>query len=355
MPWNKEGGDGNKGGPWGQGPWGNGPKRPQGGGRGPNQTPDLDEMLRRAQDKFRDVMPQGGKGAWVLPLVLLLCVVAYNSVYKVQTDERGVVLTLGKYTRTVGDGLRFAFWPIETLEKTKFGAVNQINFGGTDDGLMLAGDQNIVDIQFTVQWQIVNPEQYLFTAQAPDDLVRAVSESAMREVVGRTNAELIRTTGRQAVQDEVRDIIKTTLDSYQIGVQVNAVNLEKADPPKQVIAAFEEVQRAEQNQAQLINQADLYRNQRLRSAEGESAKLLEDAKAYKFQTVADAQGEAQRFLSIYNQYKDAKDVTRERMFLETMQQVLSQSNKVILGTSKDSVVPYLPLPAIQPKPAGGTQ
>lgn len=349
MPWNSEGGGGNQG-PWGQGPWGQGPKRPNGGGRGPT-PPDLDELLRKGQDKLKQVLPTGGgRFSWLIPVGLLVAFVAYNSIYQVQTDERGVVLTLGKHTRTVMPGLQFALWPIERMERPKVRAENQINFGANEsEALMLAGDQNIVEIQFTVLWQIANPENYLFNVAAQEDMVKAVAESAMREVVGRTTAEEIRTTGRQSAQDQVRQITQATLDSYDAGIQINSVNLEKADPPRQVIAAFEEVQRAEQNQAQLINEADQYRNQRVRLAEGEAAKLVEDAKAYKFRVVADAQGEAARFVSIFNEYKNAKDVTRERLFLETMEDVLSQSNKVIIegGQGGQGVVPYLPLPEIQ--------
>ncbi len=362
MPWNKEGGGGNQG-PWGQGPWGQGPKKPNGGGpRGPGQPPDLDEILRRGQDKLKDLLPQGGKATWLLPLALVAGFVVYNSVYQVQTDERGVVLTLGKHTRTAVPGLHFALWPIETMEKPKVEAESQINIGATDsEALMLAGDQNIVEIQFTALWRIANPEQYLFNIELQESMVRAVAESAMREVVGRTTAEEIRTTVRLSAQDQVRQITQATLDSYDAGITITAVNLEKADPPKQVISAFEEVQRAEQNQAQLINEADQYRNQRVRLAEGEAAKLVEDAKAYKFRVVADAQGEAARFVSIYNEYKVAKDVTRERIFLETMEQILAQSNKVIIegGQNGSGVVPYLPLPEIQKRAdqpvTGGTQ
>jgi membrane protease subunit HflK len=347
MPWNKEGG-GNQG-PWGQGPWGQGPRRPQGGNRGPT-PPDLDELLRRSQDRLKNIIPTGGRSTWLIPVLLLLAFWLFNSVYQVQADERGVVLRFGAYTRTVDPGLHFAFWPFETMETPKVEAENQIDFGSAEnEGLMLAGDQNIVDIQFTVLWRIADPEDYLFDVQSQEAVVKAIAESAMREVVGRTAAEEVRTTGRQKAQEEVRQISQATLDSYASGIVITAVNLEKADPPKQVIAAFEEVQRAEQNQAQLINEADQYRNQRLRLAEGEAAKLVEDAKAYKFRVVADAQGEAARFLSIYNEYKNAKDVTRARLFLETMEQVLGQSSKVIIeeGQGGQGVVPYLPLPEIQ--------
>ena len=359
MPWNKDGGGGGQG-PWGQGPWGSGPKRPQGGGpRGPGEPPSLDELLRRGQERLRGLIPQGGKSSWILPVLLFLAFALYNSVYQVQADERGVVLRLGKYVRTSEPGLHFALWPVERMEKPKVEAENQINFGTNDnEALMLAGDQNIIDIQFTVLWRISDPEEFLFNIEAQEQMVRAVAESAMREVVGRTSAEEIRTVGRQSAQDQVREITQKTLDSYDAGIIITAVNLEKADPPKQVIAAFEEVQRAEQNQAQAINEADQYRNQRVRLADGEAAKLIEDAKAYKFRVVADAQGEAARFLSIYNEYKNAKDVTRQRLFIETLEMVLSQSDKIILegGPGGTGVVPYLPLPEIQKrtqKPATG--
>jgi len=356
MPWNSEGGGGggNQGGPWGQGPWGSGPRRPnnQGGnGRGP-QPPDLDDLIRKGQDKLKQVLPQGGGGrfSWLLPVVLIGAFVIYNSIYQVQADERGVVLRFGEYERTAAPGLHFALWPFETMERPRVEAENQIDFGSSDnDGLMLAGDQNIVDIQFSVLWRISDPEDFLFEVQQPQEaIVRAVAESAMREVVGRTAAEEIRTTGRQKAQEEVREITQATLDSYRAGIIITSVNLEKADPPRQVLSAFEEVQRAEQNQAQSINEADQYRNRELQQAVGAAAKLVEDAKAYKARIVAEAKGEAARFISVYEEYKQAKDVTRQRMFLETMEQILAQANKVIIEENGgQGVVPYLPLPEIQ--------
>ncbi|HRX37240.1 MAG TPA: FtsH protease activity modulator HflK [Aestuariivirga sp.] len=358
MPWNSDGGGGNQGGPWGQGPWGQGPRRPnQGGGRGPT-PPDLDDLIRKGQDKLKQVLPSGGgRFGWIVPVILVVAFVVYNSIYQVQPDERGVVLRFGAYDRTVAPGLHFALWPVETMETPRVEAENQINFGGNDDeGLMLAGDQNIVDIEFTALWRISDPKNYLFEIQTPQEaIVRDVAESAMREIVGRTAAEIIRTTGRQKAQDEVRDIIQRTLDSYNAGIAITSVNLQKADPPKPVLAAFEEVQRAEQNQAQSVNEADQYRNRQLRQVEGETAKLIQDAEGYKARVVADAKGESARFLSIYNQYKNAKGVTRERIFLETMEQIMSDSNKVIIEQDGgQGVVPYLPLPAIQNQAGNGT-
>lgn len=365
MPWSSN--DGGGGGPWGQGGGQGSGQGGQGGGGNRNQNnwggnrggggpgglpPDLDDLIRRGKDSLKGTLPSGGRGTWLIPLALILAFVAYKSVYQVQADERGVVLRLGEYARTATPGLHFAIWPIETMEKPKVEAENQINFGDNQtEGLMLAGDQNIVDITFKVLWRISSPEDYLFNVEDQEGMVRAVAESAMREVVGRTPAEEIRTTGRQKAADEVRQITQATLDSYKAGIIITAVTLEKADPPQQVIAAFEEVQRAEQNQAQSINEADQYRNKELRQAEGAAAKILEDAKAYKARVVAEAQGEAQRFSSVYNEYKNAKGVTRERMFLETMEQVLGRANKVVIDSGKGGpgVVPYLPLPQIQQK------
>jgi modulator of FtsH protease HflK len=344
MPWSKDGGGGNQGGPWGQGPRG-----PQGGGRGPT-PPDLDDLIRKGQDSLKQILPLGGgRGTWAIPLLLIAAFWLYNSIYQVQADERGVVLRFGAYSRTVPPGLHFAAWPLETLETPKVSAEQIIDFGNNEsESLMLTGDQNIVDMQFTVLWRIDNPENFLFNIQTPQEaIVKAVAESAMREIVGRTSAQEIRTTGKLAIQDQVKDIVQNTLNSYNSGILITAVKLQKVDPPSQVIQAFEEVQRAEQNQAQRFNEANLYTNQQTRKAEGEVGKLMEDAKAYKARVVAEAQGESQRFLSVYEQYKNAKDVTRQRMFLETMEDVLSKANKVIVeGGSGQGVMPYLQLPQI---------
>lgn len=351
MPWNKDGGGGGNKGPWGQGPWGQGPGGPPGGGnRGPT-PPDLDELIRKGQDSLKNILPggAGGRSTWVIFVLAILALIAFNSVYQVQADERGVVLRLGSYARTVSPGLHFAIWPVETLETVQVESERQTSIGASaNEGLMLAGDQNLVDIRFTVLWKIKNPEEYLFQVSEQEKLVKVVAESAMREIVGRTPAEEVRTTGRLAAQDQVMAIAQTTLDSYQAGILITGLKLEKADPPAEVLDAFEEVQRAEQDQARSINEADQYANQRRRLVEGEAAKVVEDAKGYKARVVLEAQGEAQRFLSVYEQYKNAKDVTRQRIFLETLEDILEKSNKVIIeGGQGQGVVPYLPLPEIQ--------
>ncbi|HUR43356.1 MAG TPA: FtsH protease activity modulator HflK [Aestuariivirga sp.] len=359
MPWNKEGGGGNQG-PWGQGPWGPGPRKPQGGGpRGPNLPPDLDELLRRGQDRFRNIWPAGGRATWLLPLVLLLLFVLFNSIYQVQPDERGMVLRLGAYTRTAMPGLHFALWPIEKMELLPVAAEKQTSIGDTgDEGLMLTGDENMVDIKFKVLWKISDPQLYLFNISDQERLVRAVAESAMREIVGRTPADEALTTGRLAIQDQVTEIVQRTLDTYKAGIKITGLALENVDPPSQVLDAFEEVQRAKQNQVNLINEAEQYSNQTLRRVEGQAAKIIEDSKGYKARVIAESQGEAQRFNKVYAEYSKAKEVTRERLFLETMEQVISNSNRVLIdpGKTGQGVIPYLPLPAIEnPKPTGDSQ
>jgi membrane protease subunit HflK len=296
--------------------------------------------------------------SWLLPVLLIAAIWLYNSIYVVRPEQQGVVLNLGKYSRSTGPGLHFILWPVETVETVAVETENLLQFGDTaQESLMLSGDQNIVDIKFTVLWKVRDPEDYLFNISSPEQLVRVVAESALREVAGRTTAEEIRTRGRQAAQQQVQTLIQNTLDSYSSGISITGVQLERADPPPQVVDAFEEVQRAEQNQNRLIREAEQYRNQRLGAARGEASKIVEDAKGYKARVVAEAQGESQRFLSVYQEYSRAKEVTRERMMLETVEDVLSQSNKVVIDNKNaNGVVPYLPLPEVQQRrsqpPAG---
>lgn len=355
MPWNSEGGGGNQG-PWGQGPWGQGggPRRPnQGGGRGPT-PPDLDDLIRKGQDRLKQVFPRGsGYFGWIIPAALVALVVAFNSVYQVQADERGVVLRFGSYNRTADPGLHFALWPIETMEKPKYGSVRQFNIGSEgSEGQMLTADKNIIGVPFSVFWSVTEPKDFLFNVADPERTIRSAAQSAMREVVSQTKAQAILTTGKSAVEVQVLDITQKLLTEYGAGVKITSINLGDVQPPPQVRDAFAEVVRAGQDQQRLRNEADKYRNQEMRRAEGQALKLIEDANAYRSQVIADAQGAAARFLSIYEQYKSAKDVTRERIFLETMEQIFGATNKVVIETGANSqgVLPYLPLPEIQ-KPA----
>jgi modulator of FtsH protease HflK len=358
MPWNKD----DEGG--GQGPWGQGPKKPGnqnnwgGGNRGPgsNLPPDLDELLRRGKDSLKNAIPGGGgRSTWLVPVVLALAVVGFNSIHQVQPDERGVVLRLGAYNRTLDPGLQFALWPIEKVEKPKVESVNQIAIGNEDnDRTMLTSDKNIINVPFTVQWRISDPEDYLFNLAYQERTVRVLSQSAMREVVAQNSAQSILSTGKVAIALKVMEITQGLLDEYKSGIILTAVNLGDVQPPTEVADAFADVVRAEQNKKQLENEALKYRNRLVQQAEGESARLIQEAEGYKASVVADSQGEASRFLAVYEEYRNAKDVTRQRMFLETMEKIFSTTNKVIMegGQNGSGILPYLPLPQVQTKPIG---
>lgn len=362
MPWNKDEGGGDGQGPWGEGPWGKGPRNPRnqnnwgsGGGRGPgNLPPDLEDIIQRSKDNLKNMLPGGGRFSWLIPLALLVAFVGYNSIYQIQPDERGIVLRLGEYARTVDPGLHFAIWPIEHIEKPKVGSVRQISIGTEEnEGQMLTSDKNIISVPFTLQWRISDPKAFLFNVADQERTIRALAQSAMREVAAQNRAQVILTTGKDAVAAQVLQITQGLLDSYSAGVAITAVNLGDVQPPTEVADAFADVVRAGQNKIQLENEAQKYRNQRVQQAEGEAARLVQEATGYKTQVVAEAQGEAARFVSVYEQYKDAKDVTRRRLFIETMENVLSQSNKIVIegGQNGSGVVPYLPLSQIQ-RPIG---
>ncbi|MCT8992036.1 FtsH protease activity modulator HflK [Chelativorans sp. SCAU2101] len=363
MPWNNQSG----GGPWGGGgsggPWDQGPRGPS----GPQGTPpDLEEIIRRGQDRLRRVLP-GGAGPSPAMIGLILLVLAglwlFKAIYIVQPDELAVELRLGKPKTELSEpGLHFHWWPVETVETVSV-AERLIDIGetrgNTSSGLMLSGDQNIVDVRFTVAYQVAEPVEYLFNVDDPDGMVRQVAESAMREVVGRRPAQDIFRDDRQGIAEEVRSIIQSTLDEYGAGLTVNALSIEDAAPPREVADAFDEVQRAEQDEDRFVEEANQYANQKLGQARGEAAQIREAAAAYKSRVVLEAQGEAQRFVSVYEEYAKAPDVTRQRLFLETMEEVLRGANKVIVGQDAgQGVVPYLPLTELrrsQPARGGNAQ
>lgn len=370
MPWNKddEGGNGGGQGPWGQGPWGNrndngNPRNRNnwGGNRGPgsggpgNLPPELDELIKRGKDQFKNAIPGGGgRFSWLIPVALFGAFVVYNSIYQVQPDERGVVLRLGEYARTVDPGLQFALWPVERIEKPRVGTVRQISIGAEEnESQMLTSDKNIISVPFTLQWQISDAKDFLFNIADQERTIKALAQSAMREVVAQNNAQAVLTTGKDAIAVKVSEITQGLLNDYAAGVRITAVNLGNVQPPAEVADAFADVVRAGQNKIQMENEATQYRNQKTQQAEGEVARLTEEAEAYKAAAIAQATGEAARFSSIYEEYKNSKDVTRQRLFLEMMEQVLSNTNKVVIegGQNGSGVVPYLPLPAVQ-KPQG---
>ena len=374
MPWSNQGG-----GPWGsgKGPWGSGPQS-----SGPN-PPDLEELLRRSQDKLRTVLPGGSFGGRGLALIVLavLALWGFSGFFRVEPDELGVVLRFGKYVRDVQPGLNYHLpYPVESALTPKALRVNKIDVGmrlvedirrGTtsreapEESLMLTGDENIVDVDFSVFW-LVKPggvSDYLFNIQNPEGTVKAVAESAMREVIGRSQIQPILTGARQTIEGGVQDLMQRTLDHYGAGVQITQVQLQKVDPPAQVIDAFRDVQAARIDAERAQNEAQTYANRVVPEARGRVAQITQAAEAYREQTVAEATGQAARFLKIYEQYKNAPEVTRQRMYLETMERLFGGTDKIIVDTSKNAggtgVVPYLPLnelrPQVQTPQTGGSK
>ncbi|MGE0253180.1 MAG: FtsH protease activity modulator HflK [Alphaproteobacteria bacterium] len=390
MPWNTQGGGG--GGPWGGGggPWGN---RPTGGGG--SQPPNLEDVIRRSQDRMRRLLPGGlgaGKGIAVAAVVLLVIWLA-SGLYRVLPDEQGVELIFGAWNgETTGPGLHWippapigeAITPtVERVRRTDIGSRSAADIAARAgqprrtvprESLVLTGDQNIADIDYAILWRIKNAGEFLFNLQDPEGTVRVAAESAMREVVGQTPLETVITGGRTQVQQRTLDLLQRILDSYGAGIAVISVQIQQADPPQQVIDAFNEVQRARQDKERLQNEAQAYENRIVPTARGEAQSVLQQAEAYRERLTKEAEGEASRFTQVYDAYRLAPDVTRRRMYLEAMRDVLSGTNKIIIDSSTggQGVVPYLPLnelrrtapPATQPTrpqqqapaaPTGGTR
>jgi len=364
MPWSNQ-----SGGPWSsgpRGPWGSGPQS-----QGP-RSPDLEEFLRRSQDRLRHVLPGnfGGRGV-ALVVLAAIALWGFSGFFRVEPDELGVVLRFGKFVREVQPGLNYHLpYPIETaltppalrVNKTDVGMriAEDSRRGSTvrdvpEESLMLTGDENIVDVDFSVLWK-VKPSgvgDFLFNISNPEGTVKAVAESAMREVIGRSNIQPVLTGARQTIETAVQELMQRTLDSYGAGILVQQVQLQKVDPPDQVIDAFRDVQAARSDLERAQNEAQTYANRVVPEARGRAAKILQDADAYKSQTVADANGQTSRFLQVYDQYKKAPDVTRQRMYLETMERILSGTDKTIIDTGGQGpgVVPYLPLTEVGRPPA----
>ncbi|MBD9448830.1 MULTISPECIES: FtsH protease activity modulator HflK [unclassified Rhizobium] len=363
MPWSNQNGGG---GPWGggggnnQGPWGQGPNRPRGGGGGKGGPPDLEDIIRRGQDQLRNIVPGGlNGGVLVIAAAILVVFWLFQCIYIVQPDERGVELRFGRPKEEISTpGLHFHLWPMETVEIVKV-TMQQQNIGAastsasSSSGLMLSGDQNILNVQFSVFFTVSDPKAYLFNVENPAETLQQVAESAMREVVGRRPAQDAFRDNRQPIETEVANIVQGTMDRYRAGISIGAVTIQDVAPPREVADAFEEVQRADQDKQRLVEEANQYANQKLGQARGDAAQIREAAAAYKDRVVKEAEGEAQRFSFINEQYAKAPDVTRTRLFLETMEQVLKNSKKVVID-EKQGVVPYLPLNEIgKPAQQGG--
>jgi membrane protease subunit HflK len=367
MPWSNQGG-----GPWGsgggKGPWGSGPQTPG------STPPDLEELLRRSQDKLRSVLPGGNLSSRGFALIALIVVAlwGFSGFFRVEPDELGVVLRFGKYVRDVQPGLNYHLpYPVESVLTPKALRVNQIDIGMRidesrgvrtardvpEESLMLTGDENIVDVDFTVLWRIkpAGVSDYLFNIQNPAGTVKAVAESAMREVVGRSDYSNITTVARQKIAQAVQELMQKVLDQYGAGVLVTEVLLQKVDPPAQVIDSLRDVQAARIDQERAQNEGQTYANRVVPEARGRAAQILQNAEAYREQTVAEAVGQTSRFLKIYDEYKKAPLVTRQRMYLETMERLFGGTDKIILdsGPQGSGVVPFLPLNELTRRPQGG--
>jgi len=364
MPWKNQGG----------GPWGSGPKGPWGSGPqsvGP-RPPDLEDLLRRGQDRLQQLLPGGYFSGIGIALILIGALVIWglSGFFRVQSEELGVVLRFGKHVRTVQPGLNYHLpYPIETVLLPKALRVSTLSIGLTliddparrgrtkreipEESLMLTGDENIVDVEFTVLWRIKpnGAADYLFNIQNPEGTVKAVAESAMREVVGHTNIQPILTGARDATQQAVQELMQKTLDYYGSGIQVQQVQMQSVNPPAQVIEAFNDVQNAKIDLERLQNEAQTYANRVVPDARGRAAQIIQVAEGYKQQAIAEAKGQSARFLKVYDEYKKAPDVTRQRIYLETIERILGSSEKLIYdgGGSGQSIVPYLPLSELTPR------
>lgn len=370
------------GGPWGSGGGQNGGndndrdpnRRPRRPGEG-SPIPEIEDIMKKGSEQLRVLMggrgtggrgPSGGgsqgpgfsKGTLGLAVLAAVAAWAWASFYTVQQNERSIELMFGKYHKTGNPGLNFAPWPIVTAEvipvtderTTELGTGRG---GDLDSGLMLTRDQNIVDIEYQVVWNISDPAKYLFNLADPEDTIRAVSESGMRDIIARSELSPILNRDRGAIASDLRQAVQATLDSYGVGINVVRVNFNRADPPKEVIDSFRDVQAAQQERDRLEKEADAYANQVTAGARGQAAQLQEQAEAYRAQVVNDAQGEAARFTSVYEEYIKAPDVTKRRMFFETMGQTLGGIGKTMVD-SDTGTVPYLPLDQLRKTPTGGT-
>jgi len=377
MPWNSQGGGGpwgsGGGGPWGAGgggggrgggPWGRG-----GGGGGPSgpQGPDFEELLRRGQDRIKRLFPGGGGSRGLLVIVAVAIAIWFaTGFYTVEPEEQGVVLRFGEFSETTNPGLNYHLpFPIERVIKVPVATVRRVEIGYRsagdggravgaraveDESLMLTGDENIIDVNFIVQWQVGNAADFAFNIRNPDSTVKNAAESAMREVIGQTRIAYALAEGRDQVALGAQEVLQGMLDDYGSGIVVTDLLMQRADPPQAVIDDYRDVQRARADQERLEHEARAYANRIVPEARGQAEQLVQNARAYREQVVARAEGAAQRFISVYKEYEVAKDVTRERMYLETMERIFQNMDKIIVDSAQEGgngVVPYLPLTEIQ--------
>jgi modulator of FtsH protease HflK len=374
MPWNNQGGGGWQG---GQGPWGNRSGGGNGsGGGGGSQPPDLEELLRRSQERVRKLFPGGGKGGGVQSKrgILIVALVGaliwgLSGIYRVLPEEQGVQLLFGRLYSSTEPGLHWWYpAPIGEVLTPQVTRVSRIEVGFrsgvpatgrntnnreiADEALMLTGDENIVDINFVVLWRISDAAAYLFNIRDPESTVKSSAESVMREIIGQTPIVQATTEGRRAIEQRAREQLQGLMNEYGSGIAVDEVQLLKADPPAEVIDAFRDVQRAQADRERLQNEAEAYANDVIPRARGDAERILQEAEGYRQEVTALAAGEASRFNSVLEQYAKSRDITVQRIYLETMEEVLKGVDKVIIDSENASgVVPYLPLPDLERRAA----
>ncbi|MBF0625505.1 MAG: FtsH protease activity modulator HflK [Magnetococcales bacterium] len=357
MSWNGNGG----GGP--QGPWGQGPRPPN--------PPDFDKVIRMARERFAGKTPPGSQR--VIGLIVLAILVSIwglgTGIYIVAPGEQGVVVRFGRYVDTYGPGPHIKLpWPIDVVYTPDVESIQRIEVGYrtrlgrsvdvSEESLMLTGDENIVDIDLSVQYKVKNAPDFLFNVRNPQrDLSKVVhnaAETALRQVIGRNLIDTALTAGKERIQDQTRAIMQEILDSYQSGISIQGVQLQQVAPPAEVIDAFKDVASAREDRERAINEAQGYANDILPKANGEAAKMVQEAEAYKTAKVSRAEGDAQRFLSLLAEYAKAPEVTATRLYLETMEKILAQANKVIVDPKAGSgVLPYLSLDRLGGPERGG--
>lgn len=356
-PWGGSGGSGG-GGPWGRG--GSGGGNNSGGGGGGQRPPDFEDMIRKGQERLKRLMP-GGFGSGKMIALLVVAVIAIwllSGLYRVEPNEEGVVLIFGSYTDTTEPGLHWN-WPapIGEVETPSVESINAIEVGfrtsGTSgvseddvaqESLMLTGDQNIIDIDFNVLWRVSDARNFLFNIREPFETVKTAAESAMRDIIGQTEIQRALTESRGAIEGQTRELLQSILDSYGSGILITQIQLQQVQPPEPVADSFNDVQRALQDRDRLRNQAEAYRNDLLPRARGDAQRIIQEANAYREQVVAQAEGQANRFLNVYEAYAESPDTTRQRLYLETLEEVYGSTQKILLDSEgSQGIVPYLPL------------
>ena len=362
MVWSPNDGDNQS--PWGSNNGGSN-KRGSNKGNGSFDPGDYDDILKNIQNRFKSMFPKNSSSNLLVLIVIVGLFWLASGFYRVGTDEQGVVVRFGKYVRTSEPGLHYHLpLPIESVSKPKVTKVNRIEVGFRnsqsqfsqnsqtrqvpEEALMLTGDENIVDLNFTIFWIINDAKDFLFNVRNPEATIKSIGESVMREKIGQTPIDPILAEGKSIVEEDAKLKLQNVLDYYKSGILVTQVQLQKADPPENVIDSYRDVQRAKTDEQKLINEAQAYRNDIIPKARGQAEKMIQESEAYKKEVVSKAKGEAERFISVYNSYKNSKDVTRKRIYLETLEQTLGKIDKVIVDKDAGSgIVPYLPLPELK--------